>query len=167
VKNAESWVSIGYLKTENEILDESTGEYTELFPRPTDQRLNFGMFFSDYLPRNKNFKMYLNLMYATGLPFSPPGRSLEPTAQLRIPDYKRVDIGFSALLLDGNRKERPAYSFFNVFESVWISAEVFNLLGIQNTISYQWIQDFTSGQTFAVPNRLTNRLINLKLAARF
>lgn len=167
VKDADSWLSIGYLKTENQILDESTGTYTRLFPRPTDQRLNFGLFFSDYLPRNKNFKMYLNLMYATGLPFSPPGSSLDPDAQLRIPDYKRVDIGFSALLLDGARKHRPAYSFFSAFESVWLSAEVFNLLGIQNTLSYQWIQDYSTGNTFAVPNRLTNRLINLKLAARF
>lgn len=167
VKDAESWVSIGYMKTENQILDPGTGVYTEMFPRPTDQRLNFGMFFSDYLPRNKNFKMYLNLMYATGLPFSPPGRSLDPKAQLRIPDYKRVDIGFSALLLDGEKRIRRAYSVFNSFKSIWISAEVFNLLGIENTLSYQWIQDFTTEKTYAVPNRLTSRLINLKLAVSF
>lgn len=167
VKDAESWVSVGYLKTENKILDESTGEYSAYFPRPTDQRLNFGMFFSDYLPRNKNFKMYLNMIYTTGLPFSPPGKGLDPDYQFRIPDYKRVDIGFSALLIDGNKTNRPAYSFFSVFKSVWLSAEVFNLLGIQNTISYQWIQDYTSEKTFAVPNRLTSRLINLKLAAKF
>lgn len=167
VKDAESWVSVGFLKTENKILNEATGLYSDYLPRPTDQRVSFGMFFSDYLPRNKNFKMYLNLMYATGLPFSPPGRGLDPTAQLRIPDYKRVDIGFSALLLDGTKKNRPAYSFFSVFKSLWLSAEVFNLLGIQNTLSYQWIQDYSSDRTYAVPNRLTSRLINVKLAAKF
>lgn len=167
VKDAESWVSVGFLKTENKILNETTGLYSDYLPRPTDQRVSFGMFFSDYLPRNKNFKMYLNLMYATGLPFSPPGRGLDPTAQLRIPDYKRVDIGFSALLLDGTKKNRPAYSFFSVFKSLWLSAEVFNLLGIQNTLSYQWIQDYSSDRTYAVPNRLTSRLINVKLAAKF
>lgn len=167
VKDAESWVSVGYLKTENKILNEATGEYGPYFPRPTDQRVNFGMFFSDYLPRNKNFKMYLNMIYSTGLPFSPPGKGLDPGYQFRVPDYKRVDIGFSALLIDGNKKNRPSYSFFSVFKSVWLSAEVFNLLGIQNTISYQWIQDYSSEKTFAVPNRLTSRLINLKLAAKF
>lgn len=167
VKDAESWVSVGYLKTDNKILDESTGQYGPYFPRPTDQRVNFGMFFSDYLPRNKNFKMYLNMVYATGLPFSPPDKGLDPNYQFRVPDYKRVDIGFSALLLDGTKQDRPSYSFFSVFKSIWLSAEVFNLLGIQNTISYQWIQDYSSGKTFAVPNRLTSRLINLKLAAKF
>ena len=167
VKDAESWVSVGYLKTDNKILDESTGQYGPYFARPTDQRVNFGMFFSDYLPRNKNFKMYLNMIYATGLPFSPPDKGLDPNYQFRVPDYKRVDIGFSALLLDGTKQNRPAYSFFSVFKSIWLSAEVFNLLGIQNTISYQWIQDYSSQKIFAVPNRLTSRLINLKLAAKF
>jgi len=167
VKDAESWVSMGYLKTANQIKDEATGEYGGYMPRPTDQRFTFGMFFSDYLPRNKNFKMFLNLMYATGLPFNPPGKALEPGYELRIPDYKRVDIGFAALLLDGSKKERPAYSLFRGIESVWLSAEVFNLLGIQNTLSYQWIQDFTTDATYAVPNRLTARLINVKLAVKF
>lgn len=168
VKNAESWVSVGFLKTEHQIFDEASGTYGPFIPRPTDQRLNFGIFFSDYLPRNDNFKMYLNLMYATGLPFSPPGKSLDPIyKQLRIPDYIRADIGFSALLLDGKRRQKRAHSLFNGFESIWISAEVFNLLGIENTLSYQWIQDFSSDRIFAVPNRLTNRLINLKLACRF
>lgn len=167
VKDAESWLSLGFLKTENKILNEATGEYSDYMPRPTDQRVTFGMFFSDYLPRNKNFKMYLNMMYATGLPFSPPGKGLDPNFQLRIPDYKRVDIGFSALLIDGNKKNRPAYSFFSAFKSVWLSAEVFNLLGIQNTLSYQWIQDYSSDRIYAVPNRLTARLINVKLAAKF
>lgn len=167
VKDAESWISMGYLKTANQIKDDATGEYGEYMPRPTDQRFTFGMYFSDYLPRNKNFKMFLNLMYATGLPFSPPGKALDAGYELRIPDYKRVDIGFAALLLDGNKENRPAYSLFRNIESVWLSAEVFNLLGIQNTLSYQWIQDYTTNNTFAVPNRLTARLINVKLAVKF
>lgn len=167
VKDAESWLSMGYLKTENQIYDATTNTWSHFIPRPTDQRFTFGAFFSDYLPRNKNFKVFVNIMYATGLPFSPPGKNLNPAFQLRIPDYKRVDIGFSALLLDGTKQNRPAYSMFNAFESIWLSFEVFNLLGIQNTLSYQWIQDFSSDRIYAVPNRLTSRLLNLKLAVRF
>lgn len=167
VRDAESWVSVGFLKTENRILDTLTNQYGPYIPRPSDQRITFGMYFSDYLPRNKNFKMFLNLMYATGVPFSVPGHSFDPNYQVRIPDYKRVDIGFAALLLDGKKPDRPAYSFFRNFESIWLSLEVFNLLGIQNTLSYQWIQDYTTNNTFAVPNRLTSRLINAKLAFRF
>ena len=86
---------------------------------------------------------------------------------LRLPDYKRVDIGFSALLLDAARRNRPAHSFFNNIKSIWGSLEVFNLLGIQNTLSYTWIQDDTSQKTFAVPNRLTSRLLNVKLLFNF
>jgi hypothetical protein len=161
-------VSVGYLNTKYQVLDQSTGEYGAWLPRPTDQRFNFGLLFSDYLPRNKNFKMYLNAIYSTGLPTSPIGQNFNPNAQYRLPDYKRVDIGFSALLLDGTKPDnRHTYSLFKSFKTIWLSAEVFNLLDIQNTLSYQWIQDQTSDKIFAVPNRLTSRLINLKLAVKF
>lgn len=177
VKDAPSWVSVGVMKTMEDITDDkivyknTTGQdsatvYPGFVPRPTDQRVNFGMYFQDYLPRNKNFRMHLNLIYATGLPFGPPDQNRYGDT-LRLPDYKRVDIGFSALLLDGLRKERPAHSLFRNLESIWASLEVFNLLGIQNTISYSWIQDQTSGKTFAVPNRLTSRLLNVKLIVKF
>lgn len=177
VKDATSWVSIGLLKTAEDITDDkivlkdksgvdSATIYPGYVPRPTDQRFMLGMYFEDYLPRNKNFKMHLNLLYATGLPFGPPDKQRYGDT-LRLPDYKRVDIGFSALLLDGKKKNRPAHSFFRNLESIWLSVEVFNLLGIQNTLSYSWIQDQTSGRTFAVPNRLTSRLLNVKLNIDF
>jgi hypothetical protein len=126
----------------------------------------FGLFLQDYLPHNKNFRVNLNLMYATGLPFYQPDATRYGML-LRLPDYKRVDIGFSALLLDAARKQRPRYSFFSSLESIWAGVEVFNLLGIQNTLSYTYIQDQTSGKSFAVPNRLTSRLLNVKLIVRF
>lgn len=110
--------------------------------------------------------MHLNLMYSSGLPFGPPDRQRYADT-LRLPAYRRVDIGFAYLLLDGNKKERPSHSFFKNFKSIWISAEVFNLLGIQNTLSYTFIQDQTTGRQYAVPNRLTTRLLNLKLAVNF
>lgn len=167
VKDAESWISVGLLKTENKIFDQNTGEWSDFLARPTDQRATFGMFFSDYLPRNKNFKAFVNMMYSTGLPFSPPGKSLDPSYQLRVKDYKRVDIGFAALLVDGAKKGEYNSNILNKFESIWLSLEIFNLLGIQNVISYQWIQDFNSDRIYAVPNRLTSRLINVKLAVKF
>lgn len=177
VKDATSWLSVGWMKTmedisndqivyQNEAGADSAVVYPGYIPRPTDQRAMVSLFFQDYLPNNKNFRAHLNLMYATGLPFGPPDEQRYADT-LRLPDYKRVDIGFSALLLDGKRKVRPAYSFFNHLESVWLSLEVFNLLGIQNTLSYTWIQDQTTGGTFATPNRLTTRLINAKLIVKF
>ncbi len=177
VKDATSWVSIGVMNTQEDLTDDkvvykdmngadSATLYPGFSPRPTDQRFMFGMFLQDYLPHNKNFRVNLNLMYATGLPFYQPDAPRYGTL-LRLPDYKRVDIGFSTLLLDGARKQRPRYSMFSQLESIWAGLEVFNLLGIQNTLSYSYIQDQTSGKTFAVPNRLTSRLLNVKLIVRF
>ena len=39
-------------------IDEETGEtiYPGFIPRPTDQRINFSMFFQDYLPGKPNYK---------------------------------------------------------------------------------------------------------------
>jgi hypothetical protein len=176
VKDAPSWLSVGLMKTMEDITDDQVALKDAqgndslispgFIPRPTDQRLMFGMYFQDYLPRNKNFRMHLNLMYATGLPFGPPDKQRYGDT-LRLPAYRRVDIGFSALLLDGAKKERKAYSFFRELNSIWASLEVFNLLGIRNTLSYTWIQDQTSGKTYAVPNRLTSRLVNLKIIVKF
>ena len=178
VKDAESWVSLGIMKTAEDINgdvaiiksrltgEDSTTVSPGYIPRPTDSRMSFGLFFSDYLPGNKNFKLFLNGLYSTGLPFGPPDQNRYGDT-LRIPSYKRVDVGFSALILDGARKDRPRYSMFKNIKSMWFSLEVFNLLGIQNTLSYLWIQDQTSGRTYAVPNRLTRRLINIKLVTSF
>jgi hypothetical protein len=177
VKDAESWVSIGFMKTEEDIIndeiiiaDQSGADSASFFPgyipRPTDARINFGLFFSDYLPRNRNFKLHLSGLYSTGLPFGPPDQERFADT-LRAPSYRRVDVGFSALLLDGTKKQRPHYSFFKNFDKIWLSLEVFNLLAIRNTLSYQWIQDQSSGRTYAVPNRLTARLLNAKLVVKF
>lgn len=177
VKDATSWISVGLMKAMEDVTDDridyrsaagadSITIYPGYIPRPTDQRFMLGMYFEDYLPSNKNFKAHISLMYATGLPFGPPDKQRYGDT-LRLPDYKRVDIGFSALLLDGARKQRPAHSFFRNVGSIWASLEVFNLLGIQNTLSYSWVQDQTSGKTFAVPNRLTSRLLNVKLVVDF
>ncbi len=192
VKDAESWVSLGIMKTMENLKDDyyyiyynaegqdirnviyggdrtpadSSIRYPGWLPRPTDSRVNFGLFFQDYLPRNKNFKAHLSLLYSTGLPFGNADGN-RYNDNYRLPDYKRVDIGFSALLLDGARKERPRYSYFSQIESIWASLEVFNLLGIQNTLSYTWIQDQMTGRSYAVPNRLTARLLNVKLVVKF
>lgn len=175
VPEATSWISVGIMKSEEDILNDSYTYfdpssqdsmtiYPGMIPRPTDQRFMLGMYFEDYFPRWKNFKMHLNLLYASGLPFGPPD-SQRYGDTLRIPPYRRVDIGFSALLWKGSR--HPSKKLSRTLERVWLSAEVFNLLGIQNTLSYTWIMDQSSGRTYAVPNRLTSRLINAKLVIDF
>ncbi len=167
VKDATSFISLGFMKAMQKVTDSgSLAGFNNYFPLPSDQRFTLGMYFEDYLPRNKNFKVHINGMYASGLPVGSPYGHLYQNI-MRLPAYKRVDIGFSALLLDSKRKERPAHSFFNNIKSIWASLEVFNLLGIQNTLSYTWIQDDSSQKIFAVPNRLTSRLLNVKLLFKF
>jgi hypothetical protein len=167
VKGATSWVSIGMMKGEQKLTDSNgIAGYTKYFPLPTDQRFMLGMYFEDYIPKHENFKVHLNLMYASGLPVTPPNGHLYQNV-FRQPAYKRADIGFSALLLDMAKKDHPVHSFFSNVKSIWASLEVFNLLGIQNTLSYTWIQDWTSGLNYSVPNRLTSRLLNVKILVKF
>jgi hypothetical protein len=103
------------------------------------------------------------MIYGSGLPFGPP-KSEKFEDILRIPDYRRVDIGFSAILKSEGKKSK--IKFLNFLESAWISAEVFNLLDINNTVSYLWVTDVSSRQ-YAVPNYLTSRQLNFKLLLSF
>ncbi len=169
VNGVESWISLSVMKTEEDIvgdlITESNGSTYEAgyIPRPTDQRVKLSMFFQDYIPGNPNYKMHLNLIYGTGLAFGPP-KSAKHQDILRIPDYRRVDIGFSAVLK--SNKKRHKINWINIFESIWISAEVFNLLDINNTVSYLWVSDI-NGRQYAVPNYLTTRQINTKITLNF
>ena len=169
VSGVESWASLSVMKTEEDIVGDiitnSDGTISEAgyIPRPTDQRVNFSMFFQDYIPSNPNYKVHLNLLYGTGLSFGPP-QAEKYKDILRIPDYRRVDIGFSAVLKA--EKKRSKIRWLNAFNNIWISAEVFNLLDINNTVSYLWVADIT-GRQYAVPNYLTSRQLNTKLILTF
>lgn len=82
-----------------------------------------------------------------------------------MPAYRRVDIGFSYQPLKENREIKPG-SVTRYIKSAWISLEVFNLLGINNTVSYLWVEDMSNRQ-YAIPNYLTNRQLNLRLILKF
>jgi len=180
VKDAESWISFGIMRTKENIKNDYYTEYTldslnqpidstkvpgGWFRRPTDRLITFGMFFQDYLSTNKNFKVYLNMIYGSNLPYNIPG-SVKYRNALIIDPYIRVDIGFSVLLLDADRSNRRSHSPFRNFDNIWASLEVFNLIDRANTISYMLIKDFANN-VFAVPNRLTPRLVNFKIVARW
>lgn len=189
VKGIESWASLSLMRTMENIDGDyylvnynAAGEritantidyniaYTEkqdigYRPRPTDQALNFSLFFQDYLPRNPTYKMHLNLVYASRIPLDLPGTKNFKPEIMEIPPYKRVDIGFSKQIKDedsmkGNR------GVLKYFKSLWITAEIFNLLQVNNTVSYIWISDVNNRQ-FAVPNYLTSRRLNVRIIAGF
>ncbi len=189
VEDAESWISLGIMKTAEDITGDhyykyknAAGEFITAqsadqvvadsvnfdvgwLRRPTDRRITFGMYFSDYLPTNKNFKAFLNLLYGSNMPYNIPN-AVKYRNAADIPAYIRCDIGLSALLMDDDRSKRRSHSPFRNFDNIWASLEVFNIIDRANTISYLFIKDF-SNTVYLLPNRLTPRLINFKIVARW
>jgi hypothetical protein len=106
----------------------------------------------------------LNLVYGTGFPFGVPDQNRNNDLN-RIPSYRRVDIGFNKVLIPEGLKKRNTFWKRNI-QSAWIGLEIFNLLGVNNTISYIWIEDVEANR-FAVPNYLTNRRVNLRMMLKF
>jgi hypothetical protein len=187
VSGIDSWASLSIMRTMEDIKDDFYYKYYNIegievrasamneiadstrfepgyIPRPTDQRVNFSLFFQDFLPRNPTYKMHLNLLFGSGLTFGPPN-SPKYRHTLRIPPYRRVDIGFSKEIIGAESRMRDGHPLQH-FKSLWISLEVFNLLQVSNTVSYIWISDVRNRQ-YAIPNYLTPRQINLKLQATF
>jgi hypothetical protein len=174
VPGTDSWFSLSVMKTEEDYYNDvqiitddngnSVTQYPGYFPRPSDQRVNFGIFFQDYFPGNPDYKMHLQVNFGTGLPYWGPD---EPRYKdtLRTSNYKRADIGFSKVIKKASR-EYPHGHLLHFVKEAWISLEVFNFLDIKNTISHEWVSDF-GGRQYAVENSLTGRRVNAKLFIRF
>ncbi len=160
VPGTESWVSIGYLKTEENI------DNRGYIARPTDQRLKFAVLFQDYVPTIPNLKMYLNMVYNTGVPGGSPSYADPYIFQNRLRDYKRVDLGISHIFVD-SKKRYPKKHWLHNFKALSAGLEIFNLFNIQNAITNTWVIDVDSKQQFAIPNFMTTRVLNVKLGMRF
>ncbi|HEY6159968.1 MAG TPA: TonB-dependent receptor, partial [Bacteroidia bacterium] len=201
VKGVDSWISMSVMQTREDIRNDyyvlnynkegdliipgyttddtvarSVTKHPGFIPRPTDQRVNFGLFFQDYIPNFERCKMHMNLIFGSGLPFGPPDYNRYKDT-LRMPPYRRVDIGFSYDLLSKKTKWDKTLAedsvtwvktkkFWKGFESIWLSMEVYNLLGTNNTISYLWVKDVTD-RSYAIPNYLSRRLVNLRMLVKF
>ncbi len=161
VPGTESWFSFGYLKTEERQIGRS-----EFISRPTDQRLKFAALFQDYVPNIPKLKLYLNLVYNTGLPGGSPRFADPYEYQTRLPDYQRVDIGFFYALKEAQDKLRPEH-WLAKFESIDIGFEIFNMFDRLNSITNTFVRDATTRNQFAIPNFLSPRVFNLKLRTRF
>lgn len=159
VPGTESWLSFGYMKTEENIRDKG------YIARPTDQRLKFGILFQDYMPNLPNMKLYLNLVYNTGLPGGSPSYADSYQYQSRLRDYRRADVGFSYVLTERNH-ERPDGHWLKKFKDLSIGFEIFNLFDNQNAITNTWVRDVYTKNQYGIPNYMTTRVFNVKLSAR-
>jgi len=175
VKGAESWINLSFLRAREQItgvqhLDRERGvpEAIEVndVPRPSDQFMSLSIFFQDYLRKNENFKMHMNLTIGTGFPFGIKDNNEIYRNTYRFSPYHRVDIGFSLQLYDRADKAKKPNHFLGFTKSTWISLEVFNLMQVSNAASNTWIKTVYNTQ-FAIPNFLTSRRLNLRLKMDF
>jgi len=159
VPGTESWVSFGYLKTEENI--DNRGN---IF-RPTDQRLKFGVLVQDYVKVIPNLKGYLNLTYNTGLPGGSPSYADPYDYQVRLPDYKRADLGVSYVIVDSDSlRER---GWLSAFKELTIGAEIFNIFDVQNSITNTFVRDIYTKVQYSIPNYLTPRVFNVRTTMKF
>ncbi|MEK9830478.1 MAG: hypothetical protein VW420_06595, partial [Schleiferiaceae bacterium] len=131
----ESWASLSLFRAQERFGDVWTD-------RGSDYRYSFSLRVEDALPDNLNDKVYMQINVTGGFPFGAP---LSADKDFRSPPYRRMDLGFQ-------HDFGPKAS---------LGLEVFNLLEIRNTASYFWIMDISTARQYAVPNYLTNRLLNL------
>lgn len=157
--------------TANDTIVDSAIIHPGYIPRPTDQLFNFGALIQDRMPKYESFTVQMGLQFATPLPYGPPDFNRYKDT-LRLRSYFRVDIGMSYDFLYRHKQQLKKNNVSSVdnfwtrnFDDAIISFEVFNLLGVNNVLSKQWIQD-VSGGYYSVPNYLTQRRFNLKLILR-
>jgi hypothetical protein len=188
IKGVQSWVRLSYLKTEEDLRDDFYYIYLNqdgdtiyggftidnvavdsirvtpgFIPRPNDQRVSFSMVFQDEMPRKPWYKVLVTAYFATGVPFGPPlGERYLDVSRSR--SYIRTDIGFSRDLILPGKKNK---NWFNrTFDSGYIALEVFNLLGNNNIINHQWVED-VNGRQYGIPTYLTGRRVNLRVSLSF
>ena len=159
VPGTESWFSFGYLKTEENIDDRG------FIARPTDQRLKFAALFQDYVPNIPSMKMYLNLVFNTGVPGGSPSYADPYVFQNRLSSYKRADIGFQYVLVDETKQFDRGWK--KAFKELSFGVEIFNMFNTQNSITNTWVRDVYSKRQFAIPNFLTPRVFNVRLQIKF
>lgn len=154
VPGTDSWVTLSIMDTKEKI------NGGDAIPRPTSQKYNASLYFTDFFPGTDKWKMSLRGVLADGLPFGPPHTGREKHS-FRAPAYKRVDIGMSYRLLDNSHGYiRTGISQY--IKNIWLGIDAFNLLDINNVNSYYWVADIYNN-TYAVPNYLTGRQINARI----
>lgn len=158
VPGTESWLSIGYMKAEESYRNQG------LIARPTDQRLKFGVLFQDYMPSIPSFKLYLNLVYNTGLPGGSPSYADPYVYQDRLKDYKRVDAGFSYVFKDMELGHDKLW--LKGIEELSVGFEIYNLFDNQNAITNTWVRDVYTKSQYGIPNYMTTRTFNLKISLK-
>ena len=173
VPGVDSWISISWMQAKEDILNDSYKVYTNAgnyvgtvepkwISRPNEQRYSISLFYQDYVPNHPEYKLFLKLIWADGLPFGAPN-SERYQATFRTNAYRRVDIGASRNFVAGREKFMKNSK---IVKEWGINLEILNLFNLKNVNSYYWITDIYNQQN-AIPNYLTGILFNVKFNVRF
>ena len=189
IKGVESFFKVGLLNTKEKLSTDTYYKYynkegeliqplvnvdqiatdsikidPKYIPRPTDQLLNFGALIQDKMPGYESISVQMGVQFGTPLPYGPPNmKHYQDTLRYK-QSYFRVDLGMSYDLL--YKQKENFKTIRKYFSDAIVSLEVFNLLGFNNILSKQWIQD-VNGRYYSIPNYLTQRRVNLKMIVRF
>ncbi len=158
VPGSDSWITFSLMKTEQTL-------HGKKVPLPSDQRYSVGLYFTDYFPKFPKLKFSLRGVFSDGLTMTAPHTSRD-IAFFRAPAYKRVDIGLSYQLVGAPTDGVRPHNFWRHFKSITLGMDLFNLFDISNVSSYYWVTDVNNIQ-YAVPNYLTRRQLNFRIAAEF
>ena len=185
VKGIDSWASLSFMNTKEDIRGDYCllGVNGDTLPfyyhndadvadtlslgwhvRPSNQLISFSLFFQDYIPFAPTWRVNMTLNFGTGFPVNANNSDFYSPYR-NYPPYRRVDIGFSKQLIH----EGSSFSRGNplrYIKNMYISVDVFNLLNINNTISYLWVK-YIDNVYYSVNNYLTPRYINVKLVMEF
>jgi hypothetical protein len=165
VEGADSWISVSVMDSRLKIPSANYGS----FPSPSDQTFSTNIFFQDYFPAYPTWRAHIIIAFATGLPVISPFND-RYDQYYRLPAYRRVDLGFTKII-KGRNTVVSSGSFLRYFDELVAGVEIFNLLDINNTVSYYWVRTLNnlSGQSrqYAIPDYLTGRCLNFKLMAKF
>ena len=185
VKGIDSWASLSIMQTKEDIrgdycLVDAEGKVLPFYNhtdaqvadtvalgwhyRPSNQLVNFSLFFQDYIPNFPTWRVNMTLTFGMGLPKNDNNSDFYSPSS-HYPAYRRVDIGFSKQLIS----EASSFSKGNPLryvKNMFVSVDVFNLLDIPNVISYTWVK-YIDNYYYGVPNYLTPRYVNVKLVMEF
>jgi len=162
----ESWFTLGIMQTKEKITyfnqEQQKEVTTDYLRRPTDRRVNLGVVFQDQMPNNPSLRVNLSMNIGTAIPYYLDGQARYTNTPNVIPPYRRVDIGFSKIF---DTKKNPWLGRFGL-KNAWLSADIFNLLAINNVIGYSWVKDLQNNR-YGVPDYLTGRRLNIRFYGSF
>lgn len=173
VKGTQSWLSLSLMRARERFTralpDPSMmPEEGVSFPSPQDQLFAASLYLQDYFPFLPSFRVHLSAQYGTGIPFTPAHLPYGKT--VRMPSYKRVDVGFTKVFKDDWHSDRWLKGKANWLRQFSVSVELLNLFNFKNTASYLWVR-VPNGKggisQLAVPNYLTARCVNFRLQLGF